>query len=77
VTKIRWLKLIDEYPTFRMEMKRKFLQFYFREVLKPVLRSKRKDIARFQRRNDFDQMLMLKDNYDKEIQMYYTVNIKD
>ena len=53
-----WLNLMDEFPRFNNSLKVKFFNIYVRQVYWPILKFKNIDIAKYNKRRDFEQVLV-------------------
>ena len=54
-----WMNMMDDFPKYNNALKVTFFNIYLRQVYWPVLKFKNVDIAKFNKRKDYEQVLVL------------------
>lgn len=54
-----WMNIIEDFPKFNNALKVTFFNNYLRQVYWPILKFKNIDIAKFNRRSDYEQVVVL------------------
>ena len=71
ILKKDWVKLLDDYPKFKEQIKQKLLVSYYHNIFRPLNKQKNKDIKSFLKRNDFDQILTLHESREAFCKKYF------
>ena len=57
VIKKDWVSIMKEFPYFKSEISKKLSYFYYKQIYRPLIEIKNKNVARIERRKDYHQLL--------------------
>ena len=77
IRKQNWNTLMQEFPDYRPSIRSKFFNFYYQQIFKPLTRQKNKDIDNYDRRKDFEQVLVSNDYNENEIRDVVRMDLQD
>jgi hypothetical protein len=67
INKMKWIRIASSYPEFHIHMKEKILHHYKSQIYSPLMKLKNKDIFKYQKRKDYQQIMAMNDPQLKEI----------
>ena len=65
IRKSQWLRILREFPNFKVQVKQKLFAFYMTQIYQPLKEQRLADIEFYKRRKDYVQLYSVQD-FDKE-----------